>query len=588
MPFSLLHSRDDQHRFTGDPSSPPSLSRTSFRGTGLLHIPDALAGYHDQAIYDVACHNLVASSSRAPSDINMNSSDPPCDPRPVYNMDRVLQLLQDCLQNKQTAFWAEVSYNHKFEVEVTSTDALLTGFIRHIYSGDCVAGKGAECKDIVRDERWTHSMGIHMIDSTLEWLESRKLDVDQFVRICAALGLSSSAVRKERLLKGKLVDRRRQLLRVLDSAALSLPELLPKLGEPSSLTMLKSLGVAHGLGVEDIVTKDDGVEQVLGHITRGECAENSGRTAGCERIVKDAALRNESTVQLQVSVLSHVADIATKKQLVKLLDLHEINYCSTDKPKKLRAHLRKYIHGIQRGKLVVEQAAADAMERLRKLDDVRRTWPKLIPPVFKEKIIQDFRAATSSEALSSFTCACCARETAVQDRVRKPHSEIDLALLEGPATHWNDPSFPPPPPHFQGGPLMGKLLDPRGVTAEDGKITLELCVACSRALHRKSLPKHALANRMYTGPVPQELGDLTMVEECMIARARAKSWIVKLQEGDSDAASPTAQRGLKGHTIIYPQQPDKLARVLPPTLGETLTFICIIFVGSSNLTKEWL
>jgi hypothetical protein len=93
---------------------------------------------------------------------------------------------------------------------------------------------------------------------------------------------------------------------------------------------------------------------------------------------------------------------------------------------------------------------------------------------------------------------------------------------------------------------------------------------------------------MYVGPVPEELSNLTMIEECVIARARAKSWIVKLQEQDSDSASPASQRGLKGHTIIYPQQPDKLMDVLPPPVDETLSFICVIFVGSSKVTKEWL
>jgi len=79
-----------------------------------------------------------------------------------------------------------------------------------------------------------------------------------------------------------------------------------------------------------------------------------------------------------------------------------------------------------------------------------------------------------------------------------------------------------------------------------------------------------------------------MVEEAMIARARAKSWIVRLQETEANTPSPTAQRALKGHTIIYPQDPDKLTAVLPPPIGETLTFICVIFVGSSKLTNEWL
>ena len=63
---------------------------------------------------------------------------------------------------------------------------------------------------------------------------------------------------------------------------------------------------------------------------------------------------------------------------------------------------------------------------------------------------------------------------------------------------------------------------------------------------------------------------------------------MKLQEQDSDLVSPTAQHGLKRHTIIYPQQPNKLAGVLPPAIGEALTFICVVFVGELALTKGWL
>ena len=172
--------------------------------------------------------------------------------------------------------------------------------------------------------------------------------------------------------------------------------------------------------------------------------------------------------------------------------------------------------------------------------------------------------------------------------MHRSHSNVDIELLRGPTCHWNDAGFKPPPAPFDDGPLAGKLLDTRGVTYSDGDITLELCSSCARGLQRQSLPKHALANRLYVGPVPVELQDLTMVEESMIARARAKSWIVKLQEQDPDTASPTVQRGLKGHTIIYPQKPDELATMLPPPVSETLTFICVIFAGSSRLTGEWL
>ena len=207
----------------------------------------------------------------------------------------------------------------------------------------------------------------------------------------------------------------------------------------------------------------------------------------------------------------------------------------------------------------------------------------------KERIIKDFRTATSSTALKTFTCACCARGLPLHERVRRQHADVNLDLLDGPKTHWNDENFAPPPTPFSSGPLKDKIVDAHGVQfQDDGSIILELCASCLRGLRRNSLPKHTLANKIYLGPIPEQLSDLTMVEESMITRAHAKSWIVKLQEQDSDSTSPTSQRALKGHTIIFPQQPDKLTSILLPPVGDTLTFICVIFVGNSNLTKESL
>ncbi|KAH9847114.1 hypothetical protein C2E23DRAFT_742521, partial [Lenzites betulinus] len=103
------------------------------------------------------------------------------------------------------------------------------------------------------------------------------------------------------------------------------------------------------------------------------------------------------------------------------------------------------------------------------------------------------------------------------------------------------------------------------------------------------------------GPVPRELQGLTFVEEQIVARARAKCFIVHLREdkykkgkktGHSDderiSRRPNEQRGFKGHIIIHPQRPEQLDSVLPPTIEEILTPICVIFVGAQPPTKEWL
>jgi hypothetical protein len=587
LPFSLLHTRDDQYRFSVNSPSVEErpASTTASHGAGSLVIPHTMAAFHEQVFFDATCQHMLFSPPTPDVGENVN----PHDHHPIYDMKLVLELLRTCLSNGEPAFWAGVSRDHHIKVSITSVDALRTEMICHLFSGACVLHHGPQCMAVVDGERWPHSMSIRAIDSLLEWMDEGSLTLNDLICICRALGITSGALQNRKSLQKQLVERCRRLLGLEDAADVSLPDLFPQIGGSSSMKSLKSIGVTHGIEILDVGGKEDGRGEILKHITTGKCAEQADSAPGCERVLRDAGLKQQDAVHLQVAVLAHVVGIASKKQLCKILDLHGIDYEPTDSKKMLRLRLKRYTRSIESGKLKEAEVESDVLARLQKVDEIRRNWPKLVPLPFKEKIIKDFRAATSSMALASFTCACCARELGVSQWVCKRHTEVNLDLLDGPDSHWNDPTFSAPPAPFDSGPLRGKLVDTHGVTAsEDGNVTLQLCHSCSRSLHRNSVPKHALVNRIYVGPVPEELHDLTMIEECMIARARAKSWIVKLQEQDSDAASPSAQRGLKGHTIIYPQQPDGLTEVLPPPVDETLTFICVIFVGSSKLTKSWL
>ncbi|KAF9011106.1 hypothetical protein BDQ17DRAFT_1171334, partial [Cyathus striatus] len=74
----------------------------------------------------------------------------------------------------------------------------------------------------------------------------------------------------------------------------------------------------------------------------------------------------------------------------------------------------------------------------------------------------------------------------------------------------------------------------------------------------------------------------------MISRCRAKACIVQLRESNQNLDVPTAQRGVKGHVIIYPQNPSKLETVLPPTMEDVVTPICVLFIGPSPPSKDWL
>ncbi|KAJ7710813.1 hypothetical protein B0H17DRAFT_896836, partial [Mycena rosella] len=74
----------------------------------------------------------------------------------------------------------------------------------------------------------------------------------------------------------------------------------------------------------------------------------------------------------------------------------------------------------------------------------------------------------------------------------------------------------------------------------------------------------------------------------MIARCRSKCWIIKLKEENQDLELQNTQRGIHGHIIVYPQQPSKIADILPPSVDEITEPICILFVGSSRPSPEWL
>ncbi|KAF8240330.1 hypothetical protein L208DRAFT_1233559 [Tricholoma matsutake] len=74
----------------------------------------------------------------------------------------------------------------------------------------------------------------------------------------------------------------------------------------------------------------------------------------------------------------------------------------------------------------------------------------------------------------------------------------------------------------------------------------------------------------------------------MIALCCAKCWIVQLSEQDHNLSFPQNQRGIYGNIIIYPQSAQKIATMLPPSIEEITLPICIIFVGSSPPSAQWL
>lgn len=124
LPFSLLHIRDDQYRFSvghpqtmpGSPSGPPSNTG----GANPAADPGTVPGFHEQAVFDGTCQPIAVSPS-APHAGGGNVT--PHDPTPIYDMNLMLELSRECVKNESYDFWALISHEHQLKVSLTSVES---------------------------------------------------------------------------------------------------------------------------------------------------------------------------------------------------------------------------------------------------------------------------------------------------------------------------------------------------------------------------------------------------------------------------------------------------------------------------------
>lgn len=387
---------------------------------------------------------------------------------------------------------------------------------------------------------------------------------------------------------------------------------------------LASFATMHGIDAPNM-----DVESLRGaiwtHLMDGTCLEQQ-HYVGCETLVReeggttgDVSEDGSGSLRLQIALLEHAASRLSKNALRRVLSARHVAYEEGCPIRVLRKLLKAHISSLKKGKHTRRQleACRGGPNRHSACD----RWPAVVPEALKTKIVRLFKGETSSSALAEFTCACCAESCLIKvdnkvNRFVRLTTDFDLELLrrqpsdsgtraihlsgtdEGSRSmrmevdddaELGELEQDAPPMPIQSGLLCSYLIEPKGVLSTDDyrKVAqVQLCKTCDVSLKRHLLPRLAIANKLHLGPVPPELRDLTVVEEAMVSRCRAKAWIVQLKE--TDLALPNTQRGLKGNIIIYPQHPEGLMSILPPNIEDAMTPICVIFVGSSSPTKEWL
>ncbi|KAJ7330809.1 hypothetical protein DFH08DRAFT_814896 [Mycena albidolilacea] len=280
----------------------------------------------------------------------------------------------------------------------------------------------------------------------------------------------------------------------------------------------------------------------------------------------------------------------------RILTSLDIDHQPSDPLRVLPEKLRAYILFLRKGKRIEREQQAVYGETTRfneQVKQIHESWPQLVPQALKDKIIKIFRERTSSEALTTFTCASCAETVPLISQcslsldmfhteiIKRPDRRLDDDLVLE-RYKWLHPECVPPSMPLDGNDVLDDLLlAPDGVSfASDGSPPLlSLCSVCHSSLKNSKVPPLSLASKLFLGPVPDELKDLTVIEEGMIARCRSKA----VNAGHVRAAL----QWLKTHDHLYkdiqineecfrqlnenPVLPFSIEHILPSAANETST-----------------
>lgn len=111
----------------------------------------------------------------------------------------------------------------------------------------------------------------------------------------------------------------------------------------------------------------------------------------------------------------------------------------------------------------------------------------------------------------------------------------------------------------------------------------DFCQECWRYIRDGELPKYGISNKMsrlYCQHYPPQLHGLTTAEEVVIARAHPVVTILKLRPNEK--FNPGSYGGVRGHSVLLPQNPGLLLTLLPSETTSIDDVLRIVWAGKST------
>ena len=192
------------------------------------------------------------------------------------------------------------------------------------------------------------------------------------------------------------------------------------------------------------------------------------------------------------------------------------------------------------------------------------------PPSLDQSLIQNAisryqQYTQNTRELLDYVCCSCARFTSFQDiyQISKDDQKIDTAVTSN--------------------ILSLENLDVCGCSST----AYNFCRNCWTALEKSQVPKFGFKNGMPTVACqlyPSPLLDLTPAEETVIAKAHPIIKILKLRPNGK--ATSASYNGIRGHAIVFPQNPGPLLTLLPSDTVCVEDNIRVVWLGLSKPRSE--
>jgi hypothetical protein len=179
------------------------------------------------------------------------------------------------------------------------------------------------------------------------------------------------------------------------------------------------------------------------------------------------------------------------------------------------------------------------------------TFPIMLSQAEKDPIVHEFRESTNNSSMKRYECSFCGKFELAMDVKMRSKDELDITLLDQAVIQLRNVCHQPQIESFNPSSLINSLY--------------VLCHLCNSAVTRNSfcsIPLCSYANGLWIGKVPDELKDLTFLEEQCIARARATKCMYKLSLG------PSGQFAARGNVCILPQDSTSFLNAMPAPLSQ--------------------